>query len=305
MLDKCNVCPRGCLVDRSRAVGFCGASDKIAVSRVALHEWEEPCISGTRGSGTIFFAGCNLRCVFCQNKVISSSRDAFSGARGMTPDELASAMLSLQDKGAHNINLVTPTHYAPLIKEALILAKPRLDIPVVYNSSGYESVATIRSLSGLVDIYLPDLKYYSGELSGRYSSAPDYFEVARAALIAMFSEVGEAQFSEDGLMKRGMIVRHLVLPSCRRDSIALLSELADFLPADKIKLSLMRQFTPDFVDGEKYPELCRRLTSFEYDSVVRHASSLGFDGYVQSAESASAAYTPSFNTPDAFLNETK
>lgn len=301
MLDKCNVCPRGCLVDRSRAVGFCGASDKIAVSRVALHEWEEPCISGTRGSGTIFFAGCNLRCVFCQNKVISSSRDAFSGARGMTPDELASAMLSLQDKGAHNINLVTPTHYAPLIKEALILAKPRLDIPVVYNSSGYESVATIRSLSGLVDIYLPDLKYYSGELSERYSSAPDYFEVARAALIAMFSEVGEAQFSEDGLMKRGMIVRHLVLPSCRRDSIALLSELADFLPADKIKLSLMRQFTPDFVDGEKYPELCRRLTSFEYDSVVRHASSLGFDGYVQSAESASAAYTPSFNTPDAFF----
>ena len=301
MLDKCNVCPRECLVDRSRAVGFCGASDKIAVSRVALHEWEEPCISGSRGSGTIFFAGCNLRCVFCQNKVISASEEAFTRAKKMTPSELCDAMLSLQDKGAHNINLVTPTHYAPLIKEALLLAKPHLDIPVVYNSSGYESVAAIRSLSGLVDIYLPDLKYFSGELSGKYSSAPDYFEVAKNALKEMFSEVGESEFSEDGIMKKGMIVRHLVLPSCRRDSMALLSELAELLPVDKIKLSLMRQFTPDFVDGEKHPELCRRLTSFEYDSVVNHASSLGFDGYVQSAESASAAYTPNFNCPDAFL----
>ena len=300
MLDKCNVCPRGCLIDRSRAVGFCGASDKMSVSRVALHEWEEPCISGTRGSGTIFFAGCNLRCVFCQNKAISSSRDAFSGAREMTPAELVTAMISLQEMGAHNINLVTPTHYVPLIREALVAARPLLDIPVVYNSSGYESASAIRSLSGLVDIYLPDLKYYSSELSGRYSAAPDYFEVARKALTTMFSEVGEAKL-EDGIMKRGMIVRHLVLPGCRKDSIALLSELAKILPVDKIKLSLMRQFTPDFVDRDKYPELCRRLTSFEYDSVVRHASTLGFDGYVQSAESASSAYTPSFNVPEAFI----
>lgn len=300
MLDKCNACPRGCLVDRSRTVGFCGASNKIAVSRVALHEWEEPPISATNGSGTIFFAGCNLRCVFCQNKAISTSGSAFSGAREMTPSELCDAMLTLQKMGAHNVNLVTPTHFAPLIKEALLLAKPRLSIPVVYNSSGYESAEAIRSLSGLVDIYLPDLKYFSSELSARYSAAPDYFEVARVALVEMFNSVGEAQF-EKGIMKKGMIVRHLILPGCRKDSMALLSELATLLPIDKIKLSLMRQFTPDFVDGEKYPELCRRLTSFEYDSVVRHASSLGFDGYVQSAESASSAYTPNFNCPEAFV----
>jgi putative pyruvate formate lyase activating enzyme len=289
-------------VDRALTVGFCGAPDKIAVSRVALHEWEEPCISGSRGSGTIFFAGCNLRCVFCQNKTISASKTAFSGAKEMTPVELSEAMLALESAGAHNINLVTPTHFAPLIREALLIAKPRLNIPVVYNCSGYESVETIRSLSGLVDIYLPDLKYFSSELSAKYSAAPDYFEVAKKALAAMFSEVGEAEFSPDGMMKKGMIVRHLILPSCRKDSIALISELASLLPVDKIKLSLMRQFTPDFVDGKKYPELCRRLTSFEYDSVVKHASSLGFDGYVQSAESASSSYTPDFNTPEAFLN---
>ena len=299
-MSRCNACPRKCSVDRSGSRGFCGASDEIAVSRVALHEWEEPSISGSRGSGTIFFAGCNLRCVFCQNKVISASSTAFSEARILSVGELVDAMLALQDAGAHNINLVTPTHFAPQIDEALQKAKPHLEIPVVYNSSGYESVETLCALSGLIDVYLPDLKYFSSELSGKYSSAPDYFEVACAALTEMLSQVGEAVF-EDGLMKKGMIVRHLVLPGCRKDSIALLSELARLLPVDKIKLSLMRQFTPDFVDRDKYPELCRRVTTFEYDSVVRHASSLGFDGYAQSAESATSAYTPSFNCDDAFL----
>ena len=298
-MDRCNLCPRGCLVDRSVSRGFCGASNEIAVSRIALHEWEEPSISGTRGSGTIFFAGCNLRCVFCQNKVISASPTAFSGARLISADELARAMLALQDAGAHNINLVTPTHFAKQIAEVLREVKPRLSIPVVYNSSGYESVETLGALSGLIDVSLPDLKYFSSELSAKYSSAPDYFEVANRALCEMFYQVGEAVF-EDGLMKKGLIVRHLVLPGCRRDSIALLSELARLLPVDKIKLSLMRQFTPDFVDRGKYPELCRHLTTFEYDSVVAQASSLGFDGYVQSAESASSAYTPQFNCDEAF-----
>lgn len=298
-MSKCNACPRRCSIDRSVSRGFCGASDKIAVSRIALHEWEEPSISGMRGSGTIFFTGCNLRCVFCQNKVISASGSAFAEARELTESELADAMLALQDAGAHNINLVTPTHFAREISAALREVKPRLSVPVVYNSSGYESVETLRSLSGLVDVYLPDLKYFSRELSAKYSAAPDYFEVACGALSEMFSQVGE-NVIENGLMKRGMIVRHLVLPGCRRDSIALLSELARLLPVDKIKLSLMRQFTPDFVDRDKYPELARRLTTFEYNSVLERASALGFDGYVQSAESATSAYTPSFNCDEAF-----
>ena len=299
MINRCTACPRGCSVDRSTTVGFCGASDKIAISRIALHEWEEPVISGSRGSGTIFFAGCNLRCVFCQNRVISASRTAFEKARIYTPDELVGAMQRLEEAGAHNINLVTPTHFTRELFGVLETARGRISIPIVYNSSGYESVDSLRALSGLVDVYLPDLKYFSSELSGKYSAAPDYFEVARAALTEMYSQVGEA-IIEDGLMKKGMIVRHLVLPGCRRDSMAILDELAGMLPIDKIKLSLMRQFTPDFVDSERYPELARRITTFEYNSVLSRASELGFDGYIQSAESATAAYTPDFNCEEAF-----
>ena len=299
MAEKCNVCPRGCSVDRSTAIGFCGAGDSMAISRIALHEWEEPSISGTRGSGTIFFAGCNLRCVFCQNKEISASKTAFSLARIYSQGELLDAMLRLEEAGAHNINLVTPTHFVRELTKVLEEAKKRLTIPIVYNSSGYESVDSLDALSGLVDVYLPDLKYFSSELSAKYSAAPDYFKVASRALLKMYSSVGEA-IIEDGLMKKGMIVRHLVLPSCRRDSIALLCELAELLPIDKIKLSLMRQFTPDFVDKDRYPELARRITTFEYESVLKHASSLGFDGYIQSAESATSAYTPSFNCNEAF-----
>ena len=300
-MSQCNACPRRCSVDRSELRGFCGASDKIAVSRIALHEWEEPSISGSHGSGTIFFAGCNLRCVFCQNKVISASPTAFSEARCLSVDELADAMLALQRAGAHNVNLVTPTHFVPQIAEALRKAKARLEIPVVYNSSGYESVDSLRSLSGLVDVYLPDLKYFSSELSGKYSAAPDYFEVAAKAICEMYRQTGEAVFNtetvdkrEVELIKRGVIVRHLVLPGCRKDSLRLVEELSYIVPSDGVRLSLMRQFTPDFVDGERYPELKRRLTSFEYESVVKRATELGFDGYTQGADAASAAFTPDF-----------
>ena len=299
MSDKCNACPRGCNVDRGSAVGFCGAGDRIAVSRIALHEWEEPSISGSRGSGTVFFAGCNLRCVFCQNRDISSSREGFTRARYYSPDALVDAMVRLEEAGAHNINLVTPTHYSRELADVLLRVRERVSIPIVYNSSGYESVESLRALSGLVDVYLPDLKYFSSELSAKYSAAPDYFEVASRALAEMYSQVGETVI-EDGIMKRGMIVRHLVLPSCRKDSVALLERLANMLPVDKIKLSLMRQFTPEFVDGEKYPELCRKITTFEYNSVLDRAAELGFDGYIQSAESATSAYTPRFNCDEAF-----
>ena len=300
MITECNICPRGCKVDRSAKRGFCGASDGISVSRISLHQWEEPPISGTNGSGTVFFTGCNLRCVFCQNRVISSDKGAFSNARRLSVKELADAMLRLQELGAHNINLVTPTHFVPQIAEALSLAKPNLSIPVVYNSSGYESVSSLKLLEGLVDVYLPDLKYFSPELSAKYSAAADYFEVASAAIREMHRQVEKNEFSGE-LMVKGVIVRHLVLPGCRRDSIELLGALSSLLPVGEIKLSLMRQFTPDFVDGEKYPELCRRVTTFEYNSVLKRAGELGFDGYSQAAESAVSAYTPDFNSPEAFI----
>ena len=263
------------------------------MARAALHMWEEPPVSGTRGSGTVFFAGCNLRCVFCQNKKISRS----PSGRVYTEKELADAVFRLRDEGAHNINLVTATHYTAAVARVLEKVKPRLDIPVVWNSGGYESAETLGMLDGLVDVYLPDLKYYSPELSGRYSAAPDYFEVASRAIREMYRQTGEVSFAvEDGkeLIKKGVIVRHLLLPGCRRDSMRVVEELAGLLPTDKVRLSLMRQFTPDYVDKERYPELGRRVTTFEYESVVKRADELGFEGYVQGAESAVSAYTPDF-----------
>ena len=251
--------------------------------------WEEPPVSGTRGSGTVFFSGCNLRCVFCQNKKISRS----PSGRIYTEDELCDAFFRLESEGAHNINLVTPTHYTETLARVLEKAKPRLKIPVVWNSGGYESVKTLKALEGLVDVYLPDFKYFSSELSERYSFAPDYFEVASAAVTEMYRQTGNVSL-DGGLIKKGVIVRHLLLPGHRRDSIRIVEELAKLLPTDGVHLSLMRQFTPDFVDREKYPELARRVTSFEYDSVVKRASDLGFNGYTQTADSASAAYTPDF-----------
>ena len=251
--------------------------------------WEEPPISGKNGSGTVFFSGCNLRCVFCQNKAISRS----AAGKAYTEDQLISEMLRLQGEGAHNVNLVTPTHYVDSLIPALERVRPMLNVPVVWNSGGYESVETLKRLEGLVDVYLPDLKYFSAELSAKYSSAPDYFEVARDAIKEMHRQVGEVRI-EDGLIKKGVVVRHLVLPSCRKDSIRIVEELSELLPVSEVRLSIMRQFTPDFVDGDKYPELNRRVTSFEYDSVVKRATELGFDGYTQGAEAAVSSYTPDF-----------
>lgn len=285
----CRLCPRECGIDREKGRGFCSVSNDLYISRIALHEWEEPAVSGTRGSGTVFFSGCNLRCVFCQNKKISRS----AAGHVYSEDELVREMLRLEGEGAHNVNLVTPTHYAKKLVSVLEKARPKLKIPIVWNSGGYESVETLKMLDGLVDVYLPDLKYYSSELSERYSSAPDYFAVASKAIAEMHRQVGRVVI-EDGLIKKGIIVRHLVLPSCRKDSVRIIEELAKILPADEIKLSIMRQFTPDFVDGDRYPELARRITSFEYDSVVKKALELGFDGYTQGAGSAKAVYTPDF-----------
>ena len=291
-MEKCLLCPRGCSADRARGnAGFCGESADITFARASLHMWEEPPISGSRGSGTIFFCGCNLRCVFCQNKIISRGG---GNRKTISVSELASLMLELRDMGAHNINLVTPTHFANAIAEVLTLVKGDLNIPVVYNSSGYESPSTLKMLDGLIDVYLPDFKYASSELARDYSSAPDYPEVATKALCEMFRQVGAPVFDENGIIQRGMIVRHLVLPACRHDSIKVLDTLSDLFTPDDIKLSLMSQYTPEFALDTPFKNLHRKLTSFEYNSVLEHAISLGFDGYFQSLSSATSKYTPNF-----------
>lgn len=288
----CHLCPRDCGALRAEGQrGACGVDAGIKVARAAPHMWEEPCISGTRGTGAVFFTGCPLGCVFCQNSVLS--HDCYG--EQISEERLCEIILGLRDLGVHSIDLVTPTHYSDVLVRVLSRLRPTLGIPVIYNCGGYESVDTLRSLRGLVDIYLPDFKYASAELAARYSGAADYPTRAAAALREMYAQCGAVEFNADGLMRRGVMVRHLVLPGCRHDSAAVLRLIADTLPVADIRLSLMRQFTPDFVDKARYPELARRLTTFEYQSVLRVADELGFEGYSQQRDSASASYTPHFD----------
>ncbi len=288
----CNLCPRMCGVKRTPdSLGICGQEWEIRIARADLHPFEEPCISGNRGSGTVFFCGCSLHCVYCQNSKISGIS---SVGESLSPTELGELFLRLQNKGAHNINLVTPTHFAIGIAHALESVKDRLTVPVVYNTSGYERVNTLRLLDGLVDIYMPDFKYISPILSEKYSAAPDYGEVAESAIAEMFRQVGACVLDKNGLLQKGVLVRHLILPSCRKDSMAILDRLAELLPPDKLLLSLMRQYTPEFAAESPYRELHRRLTSFEYESVLDHAHKLGFVGYRQGKTSATTDYTPNF-----------
>ncbi|MBQ9785411.1 MAG: radical SAM protein [Clostridia bacterium] len=287
----CDQCPRKCNIDRDGGVGFCRTGNAFSVARISRHAWEEPIISGKNGSGTVFFSGCNLRCVFCQNRAISRG----DAGQIMSADELSDAMLRLVAEGAQNVNLVTPSHYTRQLVPLLEKIKPRLGVPVVWNSSGYESVDSLRMLDGLVDVYLPDMKYFSPTLSAAYSSAPDYFEVAVSALTEMLRQTGAPRFSADGTaLLGGTVVRHLVLPGERKDSIALLRTLHERFGSDAFLLSLMCQYTPDFAMDTPYKNLHRRLTSFEYDSVLALASDLGFVGFSQDLSSASAAYTPDF-----------
>ena len=284
----CTLCPRRCGADRQAGQrGICGADHEMRIARIMLHPWEEPCLGPN--AGTIFFSGCPLHCVYCQNNKISrgNSGEIFS------PRQLADAMLRLNDEGAYNINLVTPTHFIPQIISALDLAKPHLTIPVVFNTGGYERADTIAKLEGYADIFLTDFKYGTCDTADKYSAAPDYPQVASSALSEMFRITGEPVIGEDGMMKRGIILRHLVLPGCRRDSIAALRLAADAVPPEKVILSLMRQYTPEFAPGS-YPELKRRITSFEYESVLKEALSLGFDGFSQGRSSAQTSYTPDF-----------
>lgn len=291
-MSECTLCPRLCHVDRATgARGFCRQGAEIRIARAALHPFEEPSISGERGSGTVFFSGCSLRCVFCQNQAISRSEER---GRVVSAEELAEIFLDLQAQGAHNINLVTPTHFADGIRQALLLVRDKLSIPVVYNSSGYERVETLRSLEGLIDIYMPDFKYASSELAQKYSAALDYPEIAERAIAEMLRQVGAIELDGKGMLRRGLLVRHLVLPGARKDSIAVLERLAMTVPPEKILISLMSQYTPEFAKETTHTELHRRITSFEYRTVVEHATLLGFDGYTQARESATASYTPDF-----------
>ena len=290
-MKKCLMCPRNCLVDREAGErGFCRVSNEFIIASADLHFWEEPCISGTHGSGAIFFSGCNLRCIFCQNKDIS--REVVG--KKYSEDELIAKMLELQERGAHNINLVTATPYSLFVARALEKAKKDLKIPIVYNCGGYETIDSLRALDGLVDIYLPDFKYFDDNLAKSYSSAPNYAEISSKSLIEMHRQVGKLELDENGIAKSGLIVRHLVFPSHREDSKAVLKHISEILPANEVTLSLMRQYTPDFADESAPKNLKRRLTSFEYEDVLNYALSLGFDGFSQDKESAKKDFTPNF-----------
>ncbi len=305
LYKNCVLCPRRCGVDRTVTHGACGMGAEVYAARAALHMWEEPCISGDEpdtgascryGSGTVFFVGCSLGCVFCQNRSISHGE----GGRPLSADGLADAFLRLQDdKLANNINLVTATHFTPTVAAALEKAKKRgLFIPVVWNSGGYELVETLCMLDGLVDIYLPDLKYVSPELSARYSHAPDYFEAARGALDEMYRQVGEPRFSEggelpEGIMTRGMIVRHLILPTHADDSREVIKYLHGRF-GDSIFISIMNQYTP--VGSLQYPELYGTVTEAEYDSVVDCAVELGVkNGFIQEGGAVGESFIPAFD----------
>lgn len=283
------LCPRKCGADRENERGLCGAEALPRVAKIMLHQWEEPFISGTRGSGTMFFSGCNLGCVYCQNYAI---RDGGIG-EVFDAEALASAYLDLQQQGAHNINLVTAAPYVPDVTISLRLAKSRgLSIPVVYNSSGYECVEAIRQLEGLVDVYLPDWKYVSPLLSKKFSNAPDYAEVALAAITEMFRQVGGLVLDENSIAKRGLVIRHLILPGCADDSRKVLDEIVRLLPIDT-HVSLMSQYTPQVYTTE-FP-LNRRITQREYDRVISYALSLGLHNIlIQQRDSAQSAYTPQF-----------
>lgn len=290
---KCMLCPRMCGVDRSKARGFCGMGEEITAAKAMLHFWEEPCVSGERGSGAVFFSGCVMRCAFCQNFDISSE----NFGRAISEERLAEIFPELQAKGAANINLVNPTHFAPQILRALETAKRRgLTLPIVYNSGGYERVETLRMLEGAVDVYLPDVKYFDDELAKKLSDAPNYFETAMNAVAEMIRQVGKPVFNDKGEITRGVIVRHLVLPEHYKDSVEIIKRLGERFRGE-ILFSLMSQYTP-FGRVKSDPELAkmnRRLTTFEYQKALNAALDAGLEGYMQEKSSAKEEYTPRFD----------
>ena len=291
-LTNCNLCPRRCGVDRTAGeTGFCGASDRVKIARSALHFWEEPCISGKNGSGTVFFSHCTLKCRFCQNYEISTCSRGYE----ISEETLCEKFLDLQSQGANNINLVTPTHFVPQIISALDMAKRRgLTIPIVYNTSGYENIETLKMLDGYIDIYMPDMKYYDDKYSIKYSAAPKYFEIAKAAIHEMFNQVSYPVFDEHNIMQKGVIVRHLMLPGLLFDT----KKLMDYLFSaygNSIYISLMSQYTP-LHHVKDFPELDRKLNMKHYEAMVDYCAELGIENaFIQEGEAADESFIPPFN----------
>lgn len=284
----CELCPRRCGVDRTKGqLGFCREPDKIFAARAAAHYWEEPVISGSYGSGAVFFSGCTLQCLFCQNGVISQE----NLGKEVSSAQLREVFLKLIDDGVQNINLVTPTHFLPSILPALT---PKLPVPVVYNCGGYERVETLRELKGLVDIYLPDMKYSDAKLATTLSRAPDYVETAKAAIEEMYRQVGSAVI-EDEIMQKGMIVRHLILPGCLDNTLGVLDWFAETFPKGDVLFSLMSQYVP-MGKAKSIPPYNRKITEEEYDAAVSYLDFLGIEaGFTQDFSAASEEYIPDFS----------
>ena len=309
-LETCQICPRKCGINRTEQYGYCGAGAELRAAKAMIHQGEEPCLLGSvdeaaagqdglakpkrSGAGAIFFTGCNLRCVFCQNFEISWEQQG----KTISTERLGEIMLELQDQGAACIDLVTPTPYLMQIKRALEAVKPRLQIPVVYNCGGYEEPEALQWLDGLIDIYLPDLKYYDSGIASKYSGCADYFEKASAALQEMFRQTGPVKFDENGQMRKGLLVRHLVLPGAYKDSMKLMEHLGAAFPKGSIRISLMSQYTPFgrvLREPERFRELGRRVTTFEYNKVIDRALACGLDGYSQQRSSSTMALRPDFD----------
>lgn len=285
-MTQCTLCPRKCRVNRSEATGFCGMGAQLKLARAALHFWEEPCISGTHGSGTLFFSGCTLRCCYCQNHSLSHQ----GHGKEISVERLAEIFQSLYEQGAHNLNFVTGTPFVPQILQALTIYRP--PIPIVWNCGGYEAPDTLKMLEGVVDIYLPDMKHVSPRLSALCAKAPDYFEVASAAIREMCRQTGTPVYDENGLMQKGTLIRHLILPGCTQDSMQVLNFIAESLPKGT-PVALMRQYTPQPFCTVK--GLDRSITDTEYNRVLNHFEMLGLNGYTQEKTSSDTAYTPAFD----------
>lgn len=304
LYNNCILCPRECKVDRSQKRGVCKSSDKCKIARAALHYWEEPCISGTSGSGTIFFEGCSLGCVFCQNYEISDSKEEHGVE--VSVDKLVEIFFSLKEKGANNINFVTPTHFMPHIKKAIIKAKEQgFELPFVYNTSGYEKVECLRELEGLIDVYLPDMKYADdiNDVSSQsniayvYSRAKDYFENSKLAIAEMYRQVGTPRFDADGIIRKGVIVRQLILPNHTKNSMRVIEYLYNTYK-DDIFISIMNQYTPVNTPRlETFPKLQRAITKREYDKVIDYALTLGVkNAFIQEGGTCSESFIPDFST---------
>ncbi|MCH5138900.1 radical SAM protein [Clostridiaceae bacterium UIB06] len=292
MLNGCKLCPRNCGVNRLEGnVGFCKSGKNVKVARVSLHQWEEPCISGANGSGTIFFSNCNLQCSFCQNYKISTE----GIGKEISIERLSEIFLEQQQRGAHNINLVTPTHYVPQIIEALKIAKSKgLSLPIIYNTNSYENIQTLKSLEGYIDVYLPDLKYFDDKYSCRYSNSPNYFNHATKAIEEMFSQVGEFKINSKGLIEKGVIIRHLMLPGLLFDSKKIIDYIYNTF-GNSVYLSLMNQYTP-MPQINKHTEINKPLNQKHYDSLINYCITLGIkNAFIQEDDTCSESFIPDFD----------